>query len=241
MQNDTHMRRIYLLIGFLTILLIIGLSYETSSPGNVAPARRSGAVIEEPALVVPQSFPSPDDQGFQSPDEQIPAVLPLEPDITGQTQQNTIPVITEVLIEIKNKGRVGFAYDPPTIQVLPGTKITIFNNAKIIRDTEPQEIPQYHKFTVQPGKNVEPSNVGPRLKTGESWSFTLTQPGRYIATNTLHAGSIIITVMEPQESFQAITGNAIALSAPLSRMPLFALLSLLMVACFAAMRIKKSR
>ncbi len=114
-----------------------------------------------------------------------------------------------------------------------------------MRDIEPKVLPQFHKFTVQPGKNIEPSNVGPRLSTGQSWSFAITKPGRYVVSNTLHAGSIIITVLEPalpspSTDTVGITGNAVYLiSSSNQPVPFFSFAAFIMVIGFAIASFRK--
>lgn len=222
LNNDTHMRRIYSLIALLGILLVIGVLFTSVDPKEIPTQLPtiSPPLTEQPIQIIASSSPTIEE-------------LPPNPE--------PLPILTQATIEIKNKGKAGFYYDPASLQVVPGTTVTILNNAKIVRDIEPKEIPQYHKFTVQPGKTVKPSNVSPRLKTGDSWTFTLPEPGRYVVANSLHAGTIIIIVLEPSQSLSPITGNAVYGTSKEYALPLAAVIAFIMIATFAILTISQRR
>ena len=105
---------------------------------------------------------------------QSPSVL--TPEAPAASNAVTIPPTTDVTINIKN-----FSFDPNTINIKAGTKVTWINNDNVA-----------HTVT-SVSDNILRSPV---LAPGQSFSFTFTDPGSinyHCSIHTTMKGAVIVT------------------------------------------------
>ena len=146
----------------LIALAVVGLAtyylvFKNNSEGNTTTS-------------IPNTYTTPTEQGINMPSE---AQIPVAP---VNTQTTTVtPAVSALTINIK-----GFAFNPTTVTIKKGTKVTWINN-----DSAP------HTVTSDSGNLLD----SPTLASGQSFSFTFASTGTtnyHCAIHTMMKGQIVV-------------------------------------------------